>query len=641
MKKHILYSIFLLTSLLHISSQTHKIYISDIINGGMSINGVCVPFAEKNVKCKISIPPGSVIKQVFLLGAEDREFPYYVPPRNMTINDSVFYLDLFTRFTGPFISGWAPLNNVTFDASFIHAFDITNRFQLINPDTISIITSEVLHDPHIGLFATHTIVIIYENPALPKMGYTIVLNEQDVDQYLTYNVQFPHPIQNDKPVGFGIWGWHMCGVYMGDNSFIFVNNQPIGDVGGEEPNATSWCSGVYPNFAHYNDSLFAFDGDTPDSLMKDFDATANIQSYIPHLTTSILIQSNEQTPNDEKSNPVGGLFFTYATPCDTFTATVQPGLMNHLCPGDSLQLAAFGGIRYEWSPAVGLSCYDCPNPVFRHDSSMAYTVRIYQSDSCSKILPVKVNINYPRFDFSVRPATCGFPNGTVTAHPLWPQRVSAYTLGTTTQADSVFTQVYGGQSYALTITDTQGCALTKTVFVPETIPTFAGFIVQPTEGNAPLEVNFKYVGSNALHFSWYFGDGDSLVNSSEPIVEHTYLLGGTYQPYLIAWLHAPYCADTFYQQVTVHPTLQVSQLLTPNDDGKNDTWLIQGIGLYPNLAVKVFNRWGNEVFSAAPYHNDWDGDKLPSATYFWIVYPLGVDQTPEEEILKGYLELMR
>jgi hypothetical protein len=116
--------------LLQGKGQTHKIYISDIIHGGISVNGVCVPFAEKTVKCKISIPPGSTIKHVFLFGAEDREFPYYVPPRMMNINDSIFYLDLFTRFTGPFISAWAPIGNITYDASFMHVFDFTNQFQL-------------------------------------------------------------------------------------------------------------------------------------------------------------------------------------------------------------------------------------------------------------------------------------------------------------------------------------------------------------------------------------------------------------------------------------------------------------------------------------------------------------------------------
>jgi gliding motility-associated-like protein len=627
-------------SLLQSKGQTHKIFQSDIIYGGYTMGGAISVFAENLIKSKISIPSGSTIKKVYLFSAQDGTPNFFVPTRNVTINDSLFNHQEFTRFTGPFLSVWAPLNNVVFDESYMHVLDVTSRYHHVG-DTVLVHIEATNHDVYKGYFNTYTIVIIFENPSLPKMGYTIVLNEQDVDHYLTYQVQFPHPIQNDKPVGFGIWGWHMCGSYQGDNSYIYINEQYVGEVGGEEPNAISWCSGVYPNFAYYNDSLFAFDGDTPDSILLNDDATANIQHYIPHLTTHIKIQSNEQTPNGGSiSNPVGGLFFTYATPCDTFTATVQPGFMNHLCPGDTLQLSASGGIRYEWSPTVGLSCYDCPNPVFRHDSSMAYTVRIYQSDSCSKILPVKVNINYPRFDYSTRLGTCGLPNAKLIAHPLWPQRVAWYALDTIIQSDSVFT-TYGGQYYQLTLTDTQGCSISKIVFVPETIPTIANFIVQPTQGDAPLDVNFQFNGVAATHFHWYFGDGDSLYNSTQPTAQHTYPFAGTYQPYLIAWLYAPHCTDTFYQQIIVHPALQVSQLLSPNNDGKNDTWIIQGIESFPNLAVKVFNRWGNEVFYASPYHNDWDGDKLPSATYFWMVYPLGFDQTPIEEIMKGYLELMR
>jgi gliding motility-associated-like protein len=179
------------------------------------------------------------------------------------------------------------------------------------------------------------------------------------------------------------------------------------------------------------------------------------------------------------------------------------------------------------------------------------------------------------------------------------------------------------------------------VFVPETIPTFAGFITQPTEGNAPLDVNFLYTGGNATHFHWYFGDGDSLYNTIQPTAQHTYSFAGTYHPYLIAWLHAPHCTDTFYQQVTVHPALNVAELITPNGDQHNDTWQIQGIESYPQLAVKVLNRWGDVVYSAQPYTNTWNGDNLPSGTYFWVVYPLGIDNTPEDEVIKGLLELRR
>jgi gliding motility-associated-like protein len=53
--------------------------------------------------------------------------------------------------------------------------------------------------------------------------------------------------------------------------------------------------------------------------------------------------------------------------------------------------------------------------------------------------------------------------------------------------------------------------------------------------------------------------------------------------------------------------INVSQAVTPNGDGINDTWMIYNIEQYPNSMVRVFNRWGSEVFFARNYQNDWNG----------------------------------
>ena len=53
--------------------------------------------------------------------------------------------------------------------------------------------------------------------------------------------------------------------------------------------------------------------------------------------------------------------------------------------------------------------------------------------------------------------------------------------------------------------------------------------------------------------------------------------------------------------------VNVSEAITPNGDGINDTWMIYNIENYPNSSVRVFNRWGTEVFFAKGYQNDWNG----------------------------------
>jgi gliding motility-associated-like protein len=57
--------------------------------------------------------------------------------------------------------------------------------------------------------------------------------------------------------------------------------------------------------------------------------------------------------------------------------------------------------------------------------------------------------------------------------------------------------------------------------------------------------------------------------------------------------------------------------------GKNDTWTIGNIEHFPNCTVKIFNAWGNQVFSSKGYSEPWDGTynnkKLPSGTYYYVI----------------------
>ena len=72
--------------------------------------------------------------------------------------------------------------------------------------------------------------------------------------------------------------------------------------------------------------------------------------------------------------------------------------------------------------------------------------------------------------------------------------------------------------------------------------------------------------------------------------------------------------------------LSVSEGITPNGDGINDTWYIKNIERYPNAQIWVFNIWGAEVFhQPGNYNNNWDATyknntkKLPSAPYYYRI----------------------
>ena len=84
-----------------------------------------------------------------------------------------------------------------------------------------------------------------------------------------------------------------------------------------------------------------------------------------------------------------------------------------------------------------------------------------------------------------------------------------------------------------------------------------------------------------------------------------------------------------------------SHLLTPNNDGLNDTFIIPCLGNYEGSSFTVFNRWGDEVYHSDNYQNDWYGTyqdaPLPTGTYYYI---LNINDS-SKSILNGYLFIQR
>ncbi|MEQ8358571.1 MAG: gliding motility-associated C-terminal domain-containing protein [Cytophagales bacterium] len=83
-------------------------------------------------------------------------------------------------------------------------------------------------------------------------------------------------------------------------------------------------------------------------------------------------------------------------------------------------------------------------------------------------------------------------------------------------------------------------------------------------------------------------------------------------------------------------TAKVADVITPNGDGKNDTWKIDNIELYPGTEVKIFNRYGTEVYKTSDYKGDWAADNLPSGTYFFQAVFQHLD-----EPVGGYITVLR
>ena len=93
--------------------------------------------------------------------------------------------------------------------------------------------------------------------------------------------------------------------------------------------------------------------------------------------------------------------------------------------------------------------------------------------------------------------------------------------------------------------------------------------------------------------------------------------------------------------------LNIPNAFSPDGDGVNDKWVIEGLEYYTKHYIRIYNRWEAKVFESINYQNDWDGiqthgttlgnDKnLPEGVYFYII-ELGEIKEP----IRGFVYIKR
>ncbi|MEO0044037.1 MAG: hypothetical protein RL329_3485 [Bacteroidota bacterium] len=85
----------------------------------------------------------------------------------------------------------------------------------------------------------------------------------------------------------------------------------------------------------------------------------------------------------------------------------------------------------------------------------------------------------------------------------------------------------------------------------------------------------------------------------------------------------------------------VPNIITPNGDGVNDYLVIDDLDLNHNQTeLVIYNQWGDLVFKATPYKNDWGGQfksqPLPDGTYYYIF-----TREPGAEPTAGFVTIFR
>ncbi len=78
----------------------------------------------------------------------------------------------------------------------------------------------------------------------------------------------------------------------------------------------------------------------------------------------------------------------------------------------------------------------------------------------------------------------------------------------------------------------------------------------------------------------------------------------------------------------------IPNIITPNDDGHNQTFEI--VGILPGSEVAIFNRWGKQVYISENYDNTWQADEQSDGIYY-VHIKMGIT----EEEYKGWIYVVR
>ncbi len=188
-----------------------------------------------------------------------------------------------------------------------------------------------------------------------------------------------------------------------------------------------------------------------------------------------------------------------------------------------------------------------------------------------------------------------------------------------------------GETVTITATFTDACGRTASASVTITLVDAPFIGVETTDvliecrPDSILLVAQGIGGVGALSYEWSTGD-------SGPGTYVTIQVPGNYTITV-----TDECGRTAQDVVVVTTICDVviPNVITPNGDGNNDKFVIEGI-LYVTNTVKIFNRWGQEVYSASNYRNQWDGGDLPDGTYFYEV-----KVARKDEPYTGHLTILR
>ncbi len=644
MKLSILHILFI-NLFITIQVYAQSIYYQDVYHGGFCATGTATGLSSSgDIDVPLYIEPGSTLRKVFLVACE-------ITQENVASADYDIFIEGIPINLNQESSIGNTVNNIdnVYSGYRTHVVDITNEVSLVGGSLNIFMGPQSLQSSCPAChYSAPMLLVLYENPILDKVNVSIKIINGTHDNNNSVAIDDFNPSVLSSDIALGVHSDRIAG-NLNDGFDYYLNSNYIGQ--NNLSDSPTIGGGTVGRYYYQNGILVGLTDDVSNTSLSGSDGIAVINSYINGNIDPINIDFNYIQAPTIIHNILVGFYFAYESPCDTFSVSVPNDTT--LCYGETLQLnvnvpSPGPQTAYEWttstgSAPVGLSCSDCPDPIFTADSSMLYTVRVWNNDSCSVVRPLKITVNRTQIDsLDISPPDCGASNGSIViyAHNTLNETLSYASTGSATVTGSTVSGLSEG-SYTISVQDAMGCPVVdSTIFLSAVNNTVAQFALDPTVGNVPLEIDVYNQSQNATEYEWYINGtyvGDNLGG-------YTIENGGEHVFELVAWRYDPSCADTFSVIVWASEVI-IPTAFTPNNDGDNDVWELVNLDAhFPKNKVKVFNRWGNLLYESQegnyannPWNGTYNGEPVPVGSYYFIIetHTKGVDD------FKGIVTVIR
>ena len=315
--------------------------------------------------------------------------------------------------------------------------------------------------------------------------------------------------------------------------------------------------------------------------------------------------------------------------------TLTPQTDPTICEGTSTQLAlTSNAIQYAWIPATGLSSTTISNPVANPAVTTQYIVTATLG-RCSGNDTVIVNVN-------AAPIPNAGPDGFICYGQTYQLQATGGTVyswspNTYLNSSSIPNPISAAGkdiTYTLSIlSDINGCAslTTDQIRIDVTPPIKVKTFPYDTIGYTGDQFQLLAIPSDSdvINYLWTPATGLSDPKIANPIV--TVGATGDVVQYQVITSTIAGCKGEGYVTIRVYkgPDIYVPSGFTPNGDGKNDRFTPFPVGMKSYTYFRVFNRWGQLVFSTTRLNDGWDGKlggtNQQSGVYVWMIEGLTKD----------------